>query len=234
MNKMNYVDETFLLLERPNIREECNINSEEEMNKYLIAYNTYNELLIKFLIKKFDLKAIDMELEKKEQSFPAISDADKDLYQHSAEGYLKYFYLRNNIYIERLNQGQLQYLLSVYSSNNFELSSENEQFINNTYLNVILESPSEKSINISYGPDNLKYYKPSNSIVIGVRYDKFKNSMNNDQTLNNFVSLEGQLLLLTQFLEYKIKRQYNIPFSVIEYDDFSVHRKKKMIDISRK
>ena len=45
----------------------------------------------------------------------------------------------------------------------------------------ILENENEKGVNVNYGPDNLKYYKPSNSIVIGVRYNQFQN-ISNDET----------------------------------------------------
>ena len=55
MNKMNFVDEELLLLERPNIRKECNIKSDEEMKNYLLIYSVYNKLLVEFLIEKYYL-----------------------------------------------------------------------------------------------------------------------------------------------------------------------------------
>ena len=230
MNKMNFVDEELLLLERPNIRKECNIKSDEEMKKYLLIYSVYNKLLIEFLIEKYYLKEVDKELEKRKDSFPEVPSSEKDLYQSLSEGYLKYFYLRNNIYIERLNNEQLNYLFSIYQSNNLELTPQNRQFISDTYLKLILESPNEKEININYGPDNIKYYKPSNSIIIGVRYNQFQN-IHTDE--NTFSLLEDKLHILTNFLEYRIKKEIDIPFNIIEYNEYSINCKKK-VNIARK
>ena len=230
MNKMNFVDEELLLLERPNIRKECNIKSDEEMKKYLLIYSVYNKLLIEFLIEKYYLKEVDKELEKRKDSFPEVPSSEKDLYQSLSEGYLKYFYLRNNIYIERLTNEQLNYLFSIYQSNNLELTPQNRQFISDTYLKLILESPNEKEININYGPDNIKYYKPSNSIIIGVRYNQFQN-IHTDE--NTFSLLEDKLHILTNFLEYRIKKEIDIPFNIIEYNEYSINCKKK-VNIARK
>lgn len=234
MNKNNFIDEEYLLLERPNIREECNIKNNEEMNNYLAVYNVYSDLLIQFLIKKYHLLDADKELEKRIDSFPEVPSSEKDLYQHLSEGYLKYFYLRNNIYIERLTKEQLNYLFSIYQSGNLKLNSQYEKFINDTYLKVILENENEKGVNVNYGPDNLKYYKPSNSIVIGVRYNQFQNISNDETAFSSFTSAEGQIHILANFLEYKVRQESDIPFSVIEYDDFSVNCKKKMTKVSKK
>ncbi len=230
MNKMNFVDEELLLLERPNIRKECNIKSDEEMKNYLLIYSVYNKLLVEFLIEKYYLKEVDKELEKRKDSFPEVTSSEKDLYQSLSEGYLKYFYLRNNIHIERLTNEQLNYLFSIYQSNNLELTPQNRQFIGDTYLKVILENPTEKGININYGPDNIKYYKPSNSIIVGVRYNQFQN-LSSDE--NTFSSLEDKLHILTNFLEYRIKKESDIPFNIIEYNEYSINCKKK-VNITRK
>ena len=129
MSKDNFIDEEYLLLERPNIKEECKIKSDEEMNNYIIVYNVYSNLLIQFLIKKYHLLDVDKELEKRKNLFPEVPDLEKDLYQHLAIGYLKYYYLRNNIYIERLNKEELNYLFSIYKSEDLSLNDENEKFI---------------------------------------------------------------------------------------------------------
>lgn len=234
MMKQNFIDEEYLLLERPKIREECNIKADEEMRNYLIAYNVYSNLLIQFVMKKYHLLEVDKELEKRKDVFPEVADADKDFYQHLALGYLKYFYLRNNIYVERLTKEQLSYLFAIYQSGNFDLTPQNEQFINDTYLRVILENPNERGVNVNYGPDNLKFYKPSNSIVIGVRYNQFQNLATGENTFHSFSSAEGQINILTDFLEYKVRQEGGVPFSVIKYDDYSVNCKKKMVNVENR
>ena len=233
MIRENFIDEEFLLLERPNIRSECHITSDLEMQNYLALYNTYSNLLIQFMIKKYYLKEVDKELEKRSDSFPPTDDLNKDLYQHLSIGYLKYFYIRNNIYIERLNQDGINYLFSIYNSGDFTLTTEKEQFINDTYLNVILENK-DRNHNINYGPDSFKYYKPCNAIIIGVRYNQFSKLQDNERTFDDFAIIDGKVDILTSFLEYKIKNESSIPFNVIKYDEFSVNIKKKIVNISKK
>lgn len=234
MNKNNFIDEEYLLLERPNIREECNIKSDEEMNNYIISYNVYSNLLIQFLIKKYHLLDVDKQLEKRKELFPEVPNLKKDLYQYLAIGYLKYFYLRNKIYIERLNKDELNYLFSIYKAGDLSLSDANEKFIETTYLKTIIETPDVKGININYGPDNLKFFKPSNAIIIGVRYNQFHNMENSENLFTSFASSEGQLQILSDFLEYRIKQETELPFYVIKYDEFSVNSKKKVTSVNKK
>lgn len=224
----NFVDKETLLIERPNLKIECNIQTDEGIENYMILYNTYNTLLIQFLIKKFYLLNVDKELEKKKDIFPEVPDENKDLYQLSASRYLKYFYLRNNIYIERLSQDDINYLYQIYKNNDFILNDEKKQFIDKTYLNIILDNPNSNNISINYGPDNSKYIRPSNAIIIGVRYNQFSKLPNNDSVYNTYANAESQLQVLTNFLEYKIKRDYNIPFYVIQYDEFSTKKNKNI------
>ena len=228
MKQLNYIEEEDLLLERPNLREKCNIRSNEGMQEYLNLYNTYNNLLIQFLMQEYSLINVDNELLKRKEEFKEVPYERKDLYQKSSEGYLKYFYLRNNIYIERLSAEEREYLYKVYLSGNFTLDKDRKEFVERTYLKVILENPNSNNLNINYGPDNGKFIKPSNAIVIGVRYDDFDNLSNKKNILETYGNSTSQLQILTNFLEYKIRQQSSIPFYVIKYDEFSVNIKKKI------
>lgn len=234
MRNDNFIDEEYLLLERPNIREECDIKSDKEMDNYIILYNVYSNLLLQFLMKKYHLLDVDKELEKHKDIFPEVPNSEKDLYQYSAIGYLKYFYLRNNIYIERLSNEELNYLFLVYKSGNLSLDEKKENFIEKTYLKTIIESPNDKGININYGPDNFKYFKPSNALIIGVRYHQFYHLDNSSESFSTFASSEGQIQILSNFLEYKVKQETEVPFYIIKYDEFSVNSKKKMTNGNQK
>jgi len=234
MNDLNIIDENFLLLERPNLRMECNISDSNIMNNYLILYSVYNILLIQFLMKEYYLKDVDEQLAKRVGDFIPISKEMMDLYQYSSLGFLKYFYLRNNIYIERLSDDDKRYLFEIYNSGNYSLNEERENFIRRTYLNTILEYPNNTNRNFCYGPDNRKFIKPGNAIIIGVRYDQFSNMTDDTNVFNVFAKRTGQIQILSNFLEYKIKSMSSIPFYVIEYDEFSVNCKKKMTDVIAK
>lgn len=226
MNLENYIDEEYLLLERPNIKNECNIKNNEEMNNYLIAYNVYNNLLIQFIIKKFNLKKFDSDIEKYEERFPIVNDSEKDLYQYSSNGYLKYFYIRNNIHIERLTKKEIDYLYSVYNSKNFRLNEEKEKFIEDNFMKVLVENTNSQNSNINYGPDNIKYYKPDNALILGIRYDKFKSIDKKEDAYSTFLNNEGMISLISDFLEQKVRKEFNLQLFVIQYDEFSINCKK--------
>lgn len=228
MTNLNYVNEEDLLLERPDIREKCNIRTDNGMQEYLNLYNAYNNLLIQFLMDEYSLIYIDNEISKRESEFKEVAYENKDLYQKSSVGYLKYLYLRNNIYIERLSNEEKAILHSIYLTGDFRLTSERKEFVKNTFLKVILESPSSNNLYINYGPDNSRFLKPANAIIIGVRYDEFELLQDNDNALDNYGKSLFNLQILTNFLEYKIKKEKNIPFAVIKYDEHSVNCKKKM------
>lgn len=229
MQKNNFINENELMLERPNLREECNITTDKEMENYLIAYNVYSNLLIQYMSKKFYLLNADKELEKHNDIFSEIKEENKDLYQHSSTGYLKYYYIRNNIHIERLSQEELKYLYDIYNSNNLHLTKEREEFIENTYLNVIVEI-NTKDVSVNYGPDDKQFIKPSNAIIIGVRYNEFKNIDDSSNSITRFINAEGKIQILNNFLEYKVRKENSIPFFVIKYNDYSI---KKHISVSK-
>ena len=223
MKKDNYIDEEYLLLERPNIREEAKISNDEDMQKYLQMYNTYNNLLIQYVSQKYYLNEADEKLAEYNDEYTPVVSEDKDLYQHAAEGYLKYFYLRNNIYVERLNEEDQKYLLSL---KDYTLTKENEEFIERTYLDVILENATIMGMEVKYGPNNAKYYKPADAIIIGVRYNQFEN-LKEDSDINLFAETFGKLQILIDYLEYIVKENLKEPFYVIIYDEYSINCKKK-------
>lgn len=224
MKNDNFVDEEYLLLERPNIREELNIHTDEEMQNYLALYNAYNNLLVQYMMKKYYLADFDKEMESFGDDFKPITSEDKDLYQHSSEGYLNFFYLRNNIHVERLSEADQRYLLSL---RDYTLTEESEKFIERTYFDVILEDNHALDKSVNYGPDNYKFNKPADAIIIGVRYDQFGN-LEEQNAINLFATAMGKLQLLTDFLSYKVNKHLKVPFYVIIYDEYSVNCKKKI------
>ena len=68
----------------------------DSQNNYLRLYSIYNDLLIQYLIKKYDLKAYDDMLKKSNKNFINVDTLDMDLYQYASSEYLSFLYLRNN------------------------------------------------------------------------------------------------------------------------------------------
>ena len=200
--------------------EYFNSLNENDKNNYLKLYSLYNELLYCFLIKKLELKKYDDMISNSFVGFTKVEEKDMDIYQYLSSNYLRFLYIRNNIYIERLTSEEINKLLSF--SNNYN-SEEVLDFINNTYKKVMFESNEGTTM---YGPDNLRFIKPSNSIMIGIRHNAFYIRENEDENIweNKYEEKERYLDLFIPELERQLNNKGLGKVFVIEYNDFSIKK----------
>lgn len=188
-----------------------NIPSSSQDN-YLKLYSIYSDLLIQYLIKKYNLKVYDDMIKNSKKNFTKVSEQDMDLYQYISSEYLDYLYIRNNIYLENLSEVQLEYLNKI---NDSKLTSEYEQFIENTYKDVIFTNDGYTM----YGPDSSRYLKKSNSIIIGLRCKQV--NLDND-SLKEFMDQENYLKLFIPELERQLNSRNIDEVNIIHYNDYSV------------
>lgn len=144
--------------------------SENEKIEYLELYQKYHKLVLKYFIKKFNLLDYDKTLKNNENKFIKINKDDMDLYQYLSSDCLNYFYLRNNLYIERLTPEEREYLKNVKPYENVN------EFIIKTLKKVITEMP-DREVMFCFGGDGLEFFKPNGSIIFGVRYDEFSDKI---------------------------------------------------------
>ena len=81
-----------------------------EKEDYLRKYILYMKFLLEYLIKKTDIKKYDDLLKEDSHNFISIKDKDMDIYQRLGVNYLKYFYIRNNLHLDRLTKEEDEYL----------------------------------------------------------------------------------------------------------------------------
>ena len=200
--------------------EYFNSLNENDKNNYLKLYSLYNELLYCFLIKKLELKKYDDMISNSFVGFTKVEEKDMDIYQYLSSNYLRFLYIRNNIYIERLTSEEINKLLSFFNNYN---SEEALDFINNTYKKVMFESNGGTTM---YGPDNLRFIKPSNSIMIGIRHNAFYIRENEDENIweNKYEEKERYLDLFIPELERQLNNKGLGKVFVIEYNDFSIKK----------
>ena len=123
--------------------------------QYLKLYLKYSDLLYKYMIKKLELQRFDNLLLNSPCKFKKIKENDMDLYQKLGSKHLKYFYIRNNLYIERLSNEELNDLINLTMDD-----LDSHDFIEKTYFKVLLEDPDPNSKLITiYGPDNKEFIK---------------------------------------------------------------------------
>ena len=193
--------------------------------KYLVLYSKYSNMLYKYLINKIDLLKYDDLLKNSQEKFQKIATDKMDMYQLLASEFLNYLYIRNNIYIERLTEDEKIYLQN--------LSEYDESFIEKTYKRVILEMPDESSNMMTlFGPDDIKYFKPVNSLVIGIRYVKYDKDLNMDE--EEWFKIHDRRMIVIDFLNSILTKKatsiLNIPVVTQIYDDYSVNYALSIID----
>lgn len=200
--------------------------TDEQKEKYISLYCLYRKLFTEYIIQKLDLQKYEKEIEESGLNFLANKTEDMDIYQYFSSEILKYVYIRNNIYIEKLNDEEKAFLQKKIEENKQELDKEAEQFIEKTYQKLIFEdiTKDNKLYIIQYGPDSRNFFAQNNSVVIGIRYDEFEYNGLDDETWDKLH--DKQLIYLDSLIE-KMKKELEtklpVPIAIIEYDQFSVN-----------
>ena len=144
--------------------------TDKEINEFLDLYAYYMDLFYQYLFKKTNIQKHDKYL--KEKNFIKVDDSHKDFYQYMARNYLDYFYVRNNLYLEKLTENERGFL-KFKMDNLCKLDKDLERFIERTYSDVMYENVDlgeEKSVDIYYGKEKSTNLAPNNALVLGVRF----------------------------------------------------------------
>ena len=202
---------------------------QEDKDNYITLYNAYRSLLTEYLINKLELKKYDDKLYKSDFKFSIVNENYMDVYQYFSSKELKYFYIRNNLFINKLSQKDIDFLTAKVKSNDLVLNNETTKFIEETFSNVIFEDikGTNKVFMTLYGPDSSKFLAPNNAVILGLRYNIFDTNGLND---NEWKDLYFKQLEFLNSLIKEMKNNFinilNIPINIIQYDDYSILRRK--------
>lgn len=200
--------------------------SEQEKWEYLELYSTYSNLLADYLIENYRLKEYDEAICDDSCSFQKVEEENMDIYQFLTSDKLDYIYVRNNLFIERLTQDEWKYLLSrVGKSEDF--NQDDSEFIKNTFKRVIAES-TDSIYNTLFGPDNSSFIAPSNSLILGIRFDDFysPNNESSDKWSNDNSRRLQVINIISMMLHSNLSKELDMPITVIKYNDFSIKKKE--------
>lgn len=231
MNKLKIIDEKNFDTRFPKLNEvlfnNMNFNNKKT---YLEIYSIYRKLFSDYIVDKLHLKNYDFELTNSNMNFVKVAEKDMDIYQNFNKDILNYFYVRNNLYIERLTPSERKILYAKFLNNDYNLDENTKLIIENSYKRVIFEDihKDSSSCYINMGPDNIDYYVPNQSIIIGFRYDEFNLNGLSDEEWDNLH--DKQLVYLSEFLSKMLKQinnnnKLNLPIQVIKYNEYSIKKK---------
>ena len=194
----------------------------QEIANYLELYNAYRELLTNYLIDKMNLTKYDKKITESKLNFTIVEKEKMDIYQYFSANQLNYFYIRNNIYIEKLVNEDKEFLLDKIQNNNYNIDNRTKKFLERTYKKVIMEDVLEngKECITLYGPDSSKFMAKNNNIIIGFRFDDFYNM----RERKNFAKEYKEQLMFIKNIINEMKAEYDYDVTIIEYNDFCVKK----------
>ncbi len=199
----------------------------DDMNKdaqdfYLSIYALYMDLFNQYIIKNTHIKDYDDIVSNDDLGYQVVADENKDIYQQFSDNFLQYFYIRNNLYLERLSNDDINLLKEKIIDENFELDEATEELVSRTFRSVIFENINgdvEHTFLTNFGPEDRKFFAYNHSLVIGVRF-----LMDYDD-LENYFTLENNLVELCQKVENSLMESLNMDVKVIQYNDYSIKKK---------
>lgn len=202
-----------------------NVMSEEMKNEYVELYSLYSSLFVDYLIKEFKLNEYDEKVQNSNLIFNNINEKDMDIYQYLSRNKLKFFYVRNNLHVEKLKKEENEYLKEKIEKSDFELDEKSENIIKNTFKDIIFEDlVKDGSVyDILYGPNSSSFLAPNNSLVLGFRYDEFKYDELNDEEWYDLNKKQGEYMsFLFNQLKVDLEENTKMPVNIIKYTEYSV------------
>ena len=200
-------------------RDEIQIEdmSDKQLKLYLTIYSVYMEWFINLLILKTNIKEMDDEIKKSKYKFIKIDDEKLDFYQSFSRNYLDYFYLRNNLYLYRLNKEEYLFIVNRIKSNNYSFDDEVEKFILNTYRKVIFENVKDfKKARINHDKYDMGRYIENDSLIIGFRYET-NNELNGKDWYDNLNFQEVEIQGIFENLLENLQKYFVINIALLDY-----------------
>ena len=215
------ISDTNLLISKK-LADDSEIN-----DRYCQLYINYRCLLDRYLVNKFSLKEYDERIIDSGLKFLPVKRDAMDYYQYMSTMGLNYIYLRNNLYVEKLMEADIEKILSLSKAEIESPSQDILSLIENTYHDVISRAKNNNTISIScYGPDNDAYWFDSRELVFGIRQDDFgDNGLGEEEEWSDNNHEQNKFLnALIDEMSTKCSNISNQKVHVIRYTEFTVQK----------
>lgn len=154
------------------------INQKKILSEFVLLQKKYVESFEFYIMKKINVKKYDLMLTEFSEDIHYIPDISNNIYKKCSYFESNYFYLRNNIHIERLKIEEINEIRKAIANHSILPFS----FIKNTIYLMIDEGIKK----ISYGYDNLDDYFEPDIFIFEFSYFSLKiNDVKNFITIKN-------------------------------------------------
>ena len=188
------------------------ISNGELNTKFYAVYKMYSDYFLDFIDDTIKLKSYDDALSEK-KLLPKIEEEYMDVYQRFSK--YEYFYIRNYLAIEKLDDDYIEELLSRYENNDRSYDEFARSMIEKTYIEVC--NNDTLFGNVSYGPDTGEFFAPNDSIVIGCRADLSIDEENDD--FYEWLSREEEFVEVVEKVNEIGNGKFDCPFNAFYYED---------------
>ena len=221
------------------IKENAEISEEEDLiknglydnngftKKFFKVYRAYQILLDKYLLMKYPLKKYDECIANSGLLFLPTKNEQKDYFQYTSSMNLKYIYLRNNIFVEKLSNETIEKILNLPIAEINNPSKETLSIIEDTYKDVIDYCSGKEYTGVSnYGPNTEEFWFESDEMVFGIAFDDFgENGLGDSEAWldNNFKQIDFMNDLIAK-MNKECSEIFKKNVSFVWYNEYTIKK----------
>lgn len=195
-----------------------------EDNKENKIYLLYHVLLTKYVKKIFPIEKFDNYFNNSNLRYVKIEKDNMDKYQLMSSSEFNYFYIRNDLYLNNLDENELNFIRKKVKDNDNNLDDKTEEFIKKTYKKVI-QKDKDKPYNKFYVPFNSNYLERSDKLILGFRYDEFNSDGLTDDEWDELheQQINDKFQALME-LTLEMNKINNDEVKILEFNDFNTYK----------
>ncbi len=154
------------------IKEKGLMDGDRLSFRYLCMQAVYRANLDAYLLDEIDIRKLDEELKNSELGFVSRKQEEKSLYEKESEMGLELIYLRNNLYIEYLDQAYLELLEHQLETGKEAVTEELKSMVKESYQEIIRVRDLgawQEEVYFRYpGVQGAKPEIPNHALVLGI------------------------------------------------------------------
>ena len=201
------------------LREEKNLLDD---SNYLKIQGLYQMGLDYYLLKNTSIKSFDEKIVNSGLDFGLIDSKMKNIHHNASYLGLNYIYVRNFLFIEKLNIEYINYINSKIVNNNGELDANIVEIVKNTYKDIINDNYKhneyKEKTTTCYGsviPSNIV---DSDTLVLCIHYGKNTNKLDDKAFMDNYKKKREFLNSIIEEMQNSLSNELGIKVKVLVRD----------------
>jgi hypothetical protein len=192
---------------------------DDDYTIYLRLQEFYKKALDMYLLRSSSITKYNDEIKNSELDFGVMPESNKNPYHKFSFLNLDYIYVRNFIFIEKLNIETINFLVERININNYDIDDHLLKMIDLTYKDVIVDNyrndTYEEDAETCYGPALPTNFVLSNKLTLSIQYGKNKEQLEKEEFYKNQNEKDKFLKQLTEEIEQSIGKELKMETKVL-------------------